>query len=205
MPTPVAGIVGPSLAADGAKVEFRQDHTGAMVISQNQARYTELMARGQIFSAANQAAQAVSVALATAYTGIALYNPIGSGKILIPLKIKFALSVAPAASATLGLISAVQTAAPTGTTPLTVRSNQIGNGAAGTGLAYSAATIATPVWHQQLRDGFTAAALPNPTAIDDLEGMIGIIPGGLLAVGALTAVTGLGSIAWAELPYYTQG
>jgi len=31
---------------------------------------------GMIYSAANQAAQAVSVALATAYTGIGIYNPL---------------------------------------------------------------------------------------------------------------------------------
>ncbi|OLD92627.1 MAG: hypothetical protein AUG84_00790 [Chloroflexi bacterium 13_1_20CM_4_66_7] len=59
---------------------------------------------GVIYSAANQAAQAVSVALATAYTGIGIYNPPGSGVNLVPLKVKFGLSVAPAAVATIGLL-----------------------------------------------------------------------------------------------------
>ena len=59
---------------------------------------------GLVYSAANQAAQAVSVALATTYTGLGIYNPLGSGVNLVPLKVKFALSVAPAAIATLGLI-----------------------------------------------------------------------------------------------------
>lgn len=202
----VTGNVGPGLAADGAQNgPLRQGHTFELIVQELHGRYAEAMARGLIFSAANPAAQAVSAALATTYTGLLLYNPLGSGKILVPLKVKFALSVAPAAIATLGLISGVQAAAPTGLTALIARSNQIGNAGTPVGLAYSAATIATPVWHQQLLDGFTAAALPAPTQPVDLEGMIGILPGGFLAIGALTAVTGLGSIAWEELPYYTQG
>lgn len=201
------GQVGPSgtNAADGSQVPFRQGHTGEGIVQLLHGAYFESMARGAIYSAANQAAQAVSVALATTYTGLLLYNPLGSGVMLVPNKVKFAHSVAPAAIAAIGLISGVQTAAPTGTTALTVRSNQIGNAGAGKGVAFSAATIATPVWHQMLRDGFTAAALPAPTPIDDLEGLIGILPGGFLAIGALTAVTGLASMAWEELPYNAQG
>lgn len=207
MGMPVSGQVGPvaTNAGDGSQVPIRLGHTGESVVQQLHGRYAETMMRGAVYSAANQAAQAVSVALSTTYTGLMLYNPLGSGVILVPLKVKYALSVAPAAIATLGLISGVQTSAPTGLTALTVRSNQIGNATSGKGLAYSAATIATPVWHQQMFDGFTAAALPNPVGVLDLEGMIGILPGGFLAVGALTAVTGLGSIAWEELPYNVQG
>lgn len=179
---------------------LRQLAQGDLAVSELHGRYFEQGRAGNVFSAANQAAQAVSVALATAYTGLMLYNPIGSGVILVPNKIKFALSVAPAAIATLGLISGVQTAAPTGLTALGVRSSQIGNAKAGAGLAYSAATINTPVWMKHLLDGFTAAALPAPTPPIDLEGLIQILPGGFLAIGALTAVTGLGSIVWEEVP-----
>ena len=140
------------------------------------------------------------VALATTYTGLLVYNPIGSGVILIPRLVKFALSVAPAAIASIGLISGVQSAAPTGLTALNVRNNQIGNAGSGKGLAYSAATIATPIWQQQLVDGFTAAALPAPSPLVDLKGDVVLLPGAFLAIGALTAVTGLGSISWQETP-----
>lgn len=207
MPMPVSGQVGPAAAnaADGATLPLRQGHTGEGIVQTLHGAYFESMARGAIFSAANQGAQAVSVALATTYTGFLLYNPLGSGVMLVPNKVKFAHSVAPAAIAAIGLISGVQAAAPTGLTALTVRSNQIGNAGAGKGLVYSAATIATPVWHLQLRDGFTAAALPAPTAESDLDGAIGILPGGFLAIGALTAVTGLASMTWEEVPYNPQG
>lgn len=209
MPTPISGIIGPSTtnAGDGATgIEFRQGHTGDVIVSQYAARYQELAARGLVFSAANQAVQAVSAALTTAYTGIGLYNPIGSNKMLVPLKWKFALSVAPAAIATLGLISTVQAAAPTGTTALSVRSNQVGNAAVvAAGQVFSVATILTPAWHQHAVDGFTAAALPAPSPIFDLDGSIVIFPGGFLALGALTTVSGLGSISWAEFPLNING
>jgi hypothetical protein len=209
MSLPIAGQVGPSAinAADGSCIEFRQGHTGELIAQELHGRYFETMARGALFSAANQAAQAVSVALATTYTGLCLYNPLGSGRILVPTKVKFALSVAPAAIATIGLICGF---AATGgvtaqTSKLTVQSAQIGNTGVGVGIALSQATIVTPTWLQQIQDGFTAAALPAPTLPLDLEGTFGILPGGFIAIGALTAVTGLGSIVWEELPYNPQG
>src|SRR5438105_15503821 len=155
---------------------------------------------GIIYSAANQAAQAVSVALAPTYTGIGIYNPLNSGVNLVPVKVKFAVSVAPAAPATIGLLAAVQAAAPTGQAKLNVQNGLIGNAATGAGIALSAATIATPTWVEQLYDGFTAAALPAPTPPLYMDGHLGVAPGGFLGIGALTAVTGLGSIFWAELP-----
>lgn len=205
----VSGKVGPTgtNAADGSAIELRQGHTGEVIIQNLHGCYFESMARGQVFSAANQAAQAVSVALATTYTGLCLYNPVNSGKILVPLKVKFAHSVAPAAIASIGLIAGF---AATGgvtaeTTALTARSNQIGNDTRASGRALSAATIVTPFWLAQLRDGFTAASLPAPTPVDDMEGMFGVLPGGFIAIGALTAVTGLASISWEELPHNPQG
>jgi hypothetical protein len=157
---------------------------------------------GKIFSTANQAAQAVSVALATTYTGLGIYNPVGSGVNLIPLKVKFALSVAPAAIATIGAIAAY---AATGgvtaqTTKTTVQSGIIGNTGTGQGIGLSAATIVTPTWFDQFRDGFTASSLPNPTSFDFIDGYTLVAPGGFYGIGALTAVTGLGAIFWAELP-----
>lgn len=188
--------IGPNSVSPG----LRAGSSNELIVLDAHARYQEPMYRGLMYSASNQAAQAISVALATTYTGLLLYNPIGSRSILIPNKVKFALSVAPAGIATIGLISGYQTAAPTGLTTINVQSNQIGNSQMGTGKIYSAATIATPTWLQQLVDGFTAAALPAPSAVVDLEGLYGILPGGFIAFGALTAVTGLGSMSWEEIP-----
>lgn len=197
------GKVGPQGRAlsDGALTEIRLGRTGGQIITELHGRYFESMRGGLMFTAANQAAQAISVALATTYTGILLYNPLGSGKILVPNKFKYALSVAPAAIATLGLLTGY---ASTGgvtaqTTALTVQSNQIGNAGKSVGIALSAATIVTPTLLLPLHDGFTAAALPGPTIVTDLEGMFGILPGGFIGAYALTAVTGLGGISWEEV------
>jgi hypothetical protein len=189
--------------ADSAEINARAGKTGEGIIQQLHGRYYEQSSRSNIYSSANSAAQAVSAALATAYTGIGLYNPVGSGVLLVPLKVKFALSVAPAAIATIGLITAFAStgAVTTATTALIVRSQLIGNSSPGRGLTYSSATITTPVWLMQLVDGFTAAALPAPSPVVDLEGSVAILPGGFVGIGALTAVTGLGSISWEEVPY----
>lgn len=199
----IQGQVGAPAAssAPGSTPTARLGNLNDTIVSELHGRYYESAYRGASFSAANQAAQAVSAALATTYTGLVLYNPPGSGVNLVPNKVKYALSVAPAAIAPIGLISGfVSTGGVTAqTTLLTVRSNLIG-GAAGKGIALSAATIITPVWLAQLFDGFTAAALPNPTPLVDLEGAFVIPPGGFIGIGALTAVTGLGFMSWEEVP-----
>lgn len=195
--------VGPQAGAagDGSLLSLRGGRTGAAIMQQLHGRYWEQVRGGRMYSAANQAAQAVSVALATTYTGFVLYNPLNSGKVLVPNKVKYSLSVAPAAIATLGLLAGY---AATGgvtaqTTALTIQSNQIGNSAVGVARALSAATIVTPTLLATLYDGFTAAALPGPTIVTDLEGVFGILPGGFIGFYALTAVTGLGWMSWEEV------
>ncbi len=195
--------VGPQAqsAADGTPLVPRLGRTGDTIISELHGRYFEQNYRGRIFSAANQAAQAVSAALATVYTGFCLYNPLNSGKILVPLKAKYALQVAPAAIAPLGMIGgyAASGGVTAQTTKLTIQSSQIGNAASGAGIALSAASIVTPTWVAFFADGFTAAALPAPSGPIDFEGLFSIYPGAFMAVGALTAVTGLGYMSWEEI------
>ncbi len=195
------GTIGPIFGADFTNPAggFRQAKTGEIVTADNHAKYYEATSRGRRFLAANQAAQAVSVALATTYTGLCLTNPAGSGYNLVVDKINFALSVAPAAIASLGIIGASSATAVTQTTPLTVRNCLLGGGS-GVGLAASATTIPTPFWLMQMRSGFTAAALPSegPTLLD-LDGSIVLAPGSFICIGALTAVTGFGSICWEEV------
>jgi hypothetical protein len=197
----IDGQVGQATVSDGTRVPPRLGRQTEVIVQELHGRYYEQVFRGNMFSAANQAAQAISVALATTYTGLLLYNPVGSPVNLVPNKVKFALSVAPAAIAPIGLI--IGWAATGGvtvqTTPITPN-NQIIGKARGIGIALSAATIVTPVWEMFLEDGFTAAALPAPTLPVDLEGSIILQPGAFMAFGALTAVTGLGSIFWEEVP-----
>ncbi len=197
------GQVGPQGGADSQTSSLRMDRDGGQVVTNLHGALYEQAARGKIFSAANPTAQAVSVALATTYTGLCLSNPIGSGKNLAVLRAGFALTVAPAAIANVGLMGGFGTV--THTTPRIVNSgliNSVMTSSVGTSIALvdSAATIPTPVYLEGLMGGFTAAALPSsPNLTADLNGSWVVAPGGFIAIFALTAVTGYGHFVWEEV------
>lgn len=161
-----------------------------------------------IYSAANQAAQATTVALATTYTGLCLSNPNKSPNNLYLLGVSWALSAAPAAAATIGIMGGISTTDVTHTTPGTIVSGFLGYNAAPKSFATvdTAATLpVAPVWLEQMQGGFTAAALPSASEVlADFGGRYCIPPGGFIAIGTLTATTGLGSISWLELPAETR-
>jgi hypothetical protein len=196
---------GPVVQTDGSgDAPLRQDRTGALVVADAHGRYAESAWRGLLYTASNQAAQAVSVALATTYTGLCISNPLGNTKNLVMLGCNYALSVAPAAIAPLFLIGGYSaTANVTHTTPLIapgIVNALIGTGSPSSAKADSAATIVNPGYLLPLGSGFTAAALYATTpAWIDLGGLIVLPPGGWIAVGALTAVTGFGGFAWEEV------
>lgn len=194
------GRVGSRNLGDGNEDTARWDQHGGIVNAMG-GKYAEAARRGLIFSASNVAAQAVSVALATTYTGLLVYNPSGSGKRMILLRAKFALSVAPAAIASLHLLR-VPTGTYTHTTPLAapgIVSTKIGSGLASAMGADSAATIPTPTYLMSAGSGFTAGALyADSQTWLDIDGAITVEPGNGIAWGALTAVTGFGSMMWME-------
>ncbi len=175
-------------------------------VSELHAKYYHLAARGLLFNACNQAAQAVSVALATAYTGLCISNPIGNNKNIVLLGAGYALSVAQVAIASLHLINgASATANPTHTVPLVapgIQNNLLQPNAPLSSMkADSSATISTPNYLLPMMGGFTAGAFgASPMVYQDLGGQFIIGPGGFIAWGALTAVTGFGGFVWAELP-----
>ncbi len=195
--------VGPQGIAlgDGSDVQARAGRTGDMIVSELHGRYFEQMRSNRMFSAANQAAQAVSVALTTTYTGLLLYNPLGSNKLLVPNILNFAPSIAEVALSVIGLLGGF---AATGgvsaqTTKITVQSNQIGNTAVGAGIALAAATITTPTVLAAMAPAITTSTGFQTAAPYDFGGVFGILPGGFIGIYALTAVTGLGFMCWEEV------
>lgn len=196
-------LTGPRNLGDGFSGSMRGGRLGEGMFSEVQGRYAEQAKRGNIFIAHNVAAQAVSVALATTYTGLCLTNPASSTKDLHILGCQYALSVAPVGIASLHLIGAYSATAVTQTTPLAAPGIQCTRlGASGTvALAASAATIPTPNYIMALGSGFTAGALYGTTpSWIDLGGSIVLPPSSFIAFGALTAVIGFGSIMWMEVP-----
>src|SRR5258708_4319920 len=75
---------------DGTETVALAGPTGNIVVSELNGRYFEQMRSNRLFSACIQASQALSVGLATTYTGLLIYNPLGSNKVLVPNKVKFA-------------------------------------------------------------------------------------------------------------------
>lgn len=197
----LAALVGPQQLADGSQAAPRLGNSGEVVITELHGRYYEQVKRGNVFLASNQAAQAVSVALNTTYTGLCLSNPINSGKNLVLLSAGYALTVAPVAIASLHLIGGSSPSTnPTHTAAVTPRSALLGNSATPVAKVDSQATIPTPEYLVALIGGFTAGALPaSPAHPVDLGGLLVIAPGGFVAIGALTAVTGFGSFVWEEV------
>ena len=191
-----------SLSEGSTPAVINANRQGDWILAQGSAPYQEMALRAFLYSASNTAAQAVSVALATTYTGLCLSNPINSGYNLVLLGCNYSLTVAPAAIASLHLIAGYSaTADVTHTTPGTVRNNLIGVGVDSIAKVDTAATISTPYYLVSLGSGFTAAALyPTTPNWIDLKGQYVIPPGGFVAFGALTAVTGIGSFSWAEIP-----
>lgn len=197
-------LVGPGQYAGGANPTQRGGNSGEGIIQQLHGKYYEQAVRGKLFLASNVAAQAVSVALTATYTGLCISNPLGNTKNLVLLGMQYALSVAPAAIASLHLIGGYSaTANVTHTAALAAPGIQnclLGVGPASTMKADTQATIVNPGYVLPICSGFTAAALPSMTPLwIDLAGLIVVPPGGWVAVGALTAVTGFGGFAWEEV------
>lgn len=205
------GAGGPKAIGTGVVGSERLSTQDSSVITQDgHGRYQEAVRQGSVYTASNVAAQAVSVALTTTYTGLCLSNPVGNSKQFVVLAGQYALSVAPAAIASLHLIAGGSTAGVvTHTTPLAAPGIQRaiiaqGSGAAQTGSTAnvdSACTIVNPYYLCGLGSGFTAAALYATTPLQiDFGGMFIVQPGGWIAWGALTAVTGFASFVWEEIP-----
>lgn len=196
--------IGPVLGQGGTATPFRATHTSSQVVSDAHGRYAEASRRGTLFIAHNVAAQAVSVALATAYTGLCISNPVNSKVNLELVGAAFALTVAPAAIASLHIIGGWANANVVHTTPLAAPGIQpmpLGSTVVSQAKADSSATISTPGYILPLYGGFTAAALPSsPMLWCDVAGLITVGPGGFVCIGALTAVTGFGAFAWEEVP-----
>lgn len=161
---------------------------------------------GKLFTAANVSAKSV-IAVAAAMTGVILYNPSGSNKVLAIVDAGWAWTTVPAAVHNIGLaIMAPNVTVPTSLTAIGsgVLSGQgHGNAAGSVARAYDAATLAVaPVMH---RISFGAAwgtsvGVSPHALIDYVDGALMVQPGGALAFAAVTTTAiGLGSVSWIEV------
>ncbi len=162
---------------------------------------------GQLFCGANVAAKSV-VAVSTTATGVILYNPVGSNRMIYIVDGSFAWTTAPGAVHNIGwAVMAPNVTVPTGLTAIGsgVQTAQ-GYGNSGNSVAqmYDAATLpAAPV----MRRIFGGAAYGSGVAespfsiIDYVDGALAVPAGGAIVFAAVTTtMVGLGSMSWIEVP-----
>lgn len=202
-----SGVVGAPLYSDGANPNLTLDKQGALKVTELNPRYYEQNVRGNMFVACNQAGSAVTNLNATA-TGFILTNPAGSGKNIVLLEIAFlqTSTAAAAANAAVLLAANVNTvaAAVTHTTPLTVRPTLLGSAATAVGLVDSSATLpAAPVAIRALWQPSVSATATTgipPFIKDEVAGAVILVPGTVVSMTALAALSGITHMTWLELP-----
>ena len=199
------GRVGEIKAALGSVNPLVTDKMGSTLIAQSSGAYATAVKKGNVYSGANQTGCIWTVGLATTNTGLALTNPVGSGKNLIILKAGFSERVAPAGIQDVWLAGGSSTTAVTQSVPGTPRNMLVGAPNAAVGLVATGATLpAAPVYLLPLVGGKTSAALSvsSTIAIVDVGGLIVMAPGSYLIIATFTvgaAVGQMGCIIWEEV------
>jgi len=188
------GVVLPPLA----------DTDGALFMKEIGSPYYD--GREDIYIAANQTGCVWTVGLATTYTGLALSNPIGSGKNLSILGVSHQEVVAPTGIAAVYLAGLYHATAVTHSVPSTIMRASIGpKAAASVAKADTGATLpAAPLILLNLTAGHTSGALSTSScpAFIPINGMITVEPGGFIIIANFTigvAVGQQGAIIWKEI------
>lgn len=215
---------GPIVSGDGSQAILRGERLGSLVVADGMARYGELVSRGLVFTAnlygtatptAGQIHTAGAPPAAAAVTQFAVFNPVGSGKLLTLLRVAIAtVSGTPTAGSVLhGIFNTGALPSAIAQTNGTVRNNLI-NGpgsvcaattqmvAAGAALTGGAAPVVHSLSSLSLA-GFAPTVFGNQSSVEELAGLIVIPPG----MGYVPLMAGVGtthlvsySATWAETP-----
>ena len=186
MALPIQTIVGGNAAATTGSlpVNVRVGNTGELVVQNLHADLYEAAARGNIYAGSNLAGTTTTVGFATTHTGLCLANPLGSGKNLVLLRVKYGAVVAQSAALVFGLqtgYSAITNVVQT--TPMVVGSNFGGN-PAGVGLLAAAVTLPVAPTRLILVDTIVTGAITTRIMSGnqyDFNGSVVIPPGGFAA------------------------
>jgi len=193
----------------GQPVPLRAGGQGELIVQQVHGKLFENAVRGKLFYGSNGATPSVTtVALATTYTGLCLYNPAASGKNVIVERVGYSFLVAFPAASTIGLLAGYSaagvvtaSAAASPGAPCLIGSSYSPVGRC----ALSATLVGTPFLHTVLGAGLTGAitTVPQNLTWADLDGSLVLPPGAYTAIYTST-VSGAASLAasfiWAEEP-----
>lgn len=195
------GKVGVQSLASGAVGPLRLDTRGGLITAKG-GKYTEATLAGRMFAIANQAVLNVTAGLAATYTGLALVNPVGSGKNLIILEMGVINEIAlPTAACVFGYMTGAGIGAATAV--LTPR-NRLTGGPASKAYVDSAVVFTEAPVLEQVFGTFHTGAVT--TAIGSgfyayLDGSSVITPGYMCApyMSAVNNATFQMSILWEEI------
>lgn len=196
------GKAGRVTVASGQSAPLRIG-TEAGLVTDSHGKYYEAAKAGRLFSAANQAAVAVTAAMATTYTGLVVENPTTSGKDLVMLRFGWILTVVlPTALTGFGLMVGLDAGdAAAAITP----KNRYAGGAGSVATVDNGCTLTgTPVLYDvygTAAKGADTVAITDGVSSVDLDGSLIIPPGYYVAVYSFAANTAAAifSLMWEEL------
>ncbi len=196
----------PAYQAGGATPNLRSGKYGDTIVSALHGRYYEQAYNGNMFCAASQSVATTTVGLATTYTGLVIWNPIGSSINMVLTKVSLMQSVIQSTQVeAYGIATGYSaTTAPVQTTTVATQTLKVGSGLTSIGKAASSSTTlpVAPVYTAFL--GATGTSAVDSTFnFTDLEGSIVLTPGGFacLVTPAQASVAGIWmSFFWEEVP-----
>ena len=191
--------------SDGVVTQVRGGQTGEMAVAQAHARFYDAVRRGNVFTASIPVT-ALSVN-STTFTGLAIANPVGSGKIFSLLEVLVGISTSTTASAGVILTGGSQVTAITTNLVTQLNAFMGGGGSSSKAVCSSGSTITTAtqmrsIWDTGLATSATAPTpAPMPFIKDQVDGALLIAPGQLISLQAITtAISVHASFTWEEIP-----
>ena len=172
--------------------------------------FFEQARKGNLYHSDNTTGKAHTAIHAT-HTGVALENPLGSGKDLVIESFSFTGSTLTTISELgIGIAPSSSSVLSGSTTANVIHNAQTAGGGVDIGVAlpYSVATLSsTPVWLMPLGSSrITNAVEGGIESTKVFDGTLIVAPGMYACIMALTtARTGLGSVTWAEIDILPEG
>jgi len=192
--------VGRQEVNDGSVINARGGRQGDGIVSQMHGRYTQAVLDGNVYVLANQAVVTTTAVLTSTYTGLAIGNPLASGKNCAILQAGFGQH-AVAAAGVVGLMTATQVI----TSSLTPK-NRLTGGAGSVCAGDDAFSITNTAILEQIIGSTGSQATSGwgtqPAPMIDLGGSLILVPGNMVAfyTSVITTSALIFWLMWEEMP-----
>jgi hypothetical protein len=186
----------------------RSSKDGHQIVQDGHSHYQQAVLDGNVWIGANPLGTPVTTqaGLSATTPALTLFNPYGSGKLLVLWRITVGLNAAPAAASTLVLAANITQlqAIPASNTLGTITNANLGLAGglgAAVGQCYRITTLpAAPVAVRYLGSVSAASLVAFAQIIDNVDGELVLQPGVAISIQATTAAAIFGSFTWEEVP-----